>query len=312
MPQSPKARYRLFLVLAGVLIAASCTHSYHSPNERYVMVAANVQLPYWKEAIAGFMDAGHVMGVKVEVDGTDSYDPQAELDDFNKAVASNPSGILVSPAQAKLFTDAINSAVAKGMPVITIDSDDPDSRRNLFVGTDNERAGAVCGKHLADILHGKGRIVIITIPGQLNLDERLQGVKQVLAGYPNIKVEDTINDQGRTETADDAISKMIAAKKPIDGILCLEASGGPGAAEVLHRLSLADKIKIVAFDKNPETLDWIARGVITGTVAQKPYTMSYYGLTFLDDLHHNAVRQFADWRTAPISPLPQSVDTGTA
>ncbi|MDE3179142.1 MAG: substrate-binding domain-containing protein, partial [Acidobacteriota bacterium] len=126
------------------------------------------------------------------------------------------------------------------------------------------------------------------------------------------KVEDTINDQGRTETADDAISKMIAAKKPIDGILCLEASGGPGAAEVLHRLSLADKIKIVAFDKNPETLDWIARGVITGTVAQKPYTMSYYGLTFLDDLHHNAVRQFADWRTAPISPLPQSVDTGTA
>jgi hypothetical protein len=39
--------------------------------------------------------------------------------------------------------------------------------------------------------------------------------------------------------------------------------------------------------------------------------MSYYGLKFLDDLHHNAVHQFKDWRTAPAPPVPASVDTGT-
>ena len=39
--------------------------------------------------------------------------------------------------------------------------------------------------------------------------------------------------------------------------------------------------------------------------------MSYYGLRFLDDLHHNLVHEFKDWRTAPISPLPALVDTGT-
>jgi ribose transport system substrate-binding protein len=65
-------------------------------------------------------------------------------------------------------------------------------------------------------------------------------------------------------------------------------------------------------DKNPETLDFIAQGTISATVAQKPYTMSYYGLKFLDDLHHNIVHEFKDWRTAPASPLPSRVDTGTA
>ena len=30
------------------------------------------------------------------------------------------------------------------------------------------------------------------------------------------------------------------------------------------------------------------------------------------DLHHNAVHEFKDWRTAPASPLPAWVDTGTA
>jgi hypothetical protein len=40
--------------------------------------------------------------------------------------------------------------------------------------------------------------------------------------------------------------------------------------------------------------------------------MSYYGLKFLDDLHHNAVHQYKDWHTALAPPLPTLVDTGTA
>jgi ribose transport system substrate-binding protein len=72
------------------------------------------------------------------------------------------------------------------------------------------------------------------------------------------------------------------------------------------------KIAIVAFDKDPETLEWIERGVITATVTQKPYVMAYYGVRFADDLHHNAVHDFKDWRTAPTPPLPTWVDTGTA
>jgi len=68
----------------------------------------------------------------------------------------------------------------------------------------------------------------------------------------------------------------------------------------------------VAMDKTPETLVFIAEGVIAATVSQKPYTMAFYGLRFLDDLHHNIVHEFKDWQTAPVPPLPTRVDTGTA
>jgi len=47
-------------------------------------------------------------------------------------------------------------------------------------------------------------------------------------------------------------------------------------------------------------------------VVQKPYVMAFYGVRFLDDLHHNAVHEFKDWATAPTAPLPTFVDTGTA
>jgi len=112
--------------------------------------------------------------------------------------------------------------------------------------------------------------------------------------------------------ADDAVKELIKKKQKIDGIVGLEASGGQGAADALHLLDLTGKIKIVAFDKEPATLDAIERGWITATIAQKPYVMAFYGVRFLDDLHHNAVHEYKDWATAPAGPLPTFVDTGTA
>jgi len=165
---------------------------------------------------------------------------------------------------------------------------------------------------LAEMIRGEGQVVLITIPGQFNLEERLRGVNEVLKKYPDIKIFKTVDDKGDPRIANDQIASLLEAKQKIDGILCLEASGGPGAAEALHRLNLDGKIPIVAMDRNPETLDWISRGVISATIAQKSYTMAYYGLKFLDDLHHNIVHEFKDWRTAPTSPMPTRVDTGTA
>jgi len=227
-------------------------------------------------------------------------------------VGKNPSGILVSPAREVLFKDAIDAAVKAGIPVICVDSDAPESHRILFIGTDNLQAGRESGRRMAELLHGDGRVVLITIPGQENLDERVRGVNEAFAKSPGIKITQTLDDKGDPRSANDQISALLDNKEKIDGILCVEASGGPGAAEVLHRLNLGGKIPIVAMDKNPETLDFIQEGVVSATIGQKPYTMAFYGLRFLDDLHHNIVHEFKDWRTAPASPLPARVDTGTS
>jgi len=127
-----------------------------------------------------------------------------------------------------------------------------------------------------------------------------------------MKLTKILDDKGDWRNAFDQISDLILKKEKIDGILCLEASGGSGAADALNRFDMSGKLPIVAFDKDPKTLDLIEKGAISSTIAQKPYVMSYYGLKFLDDLHHNAVKEFKDWRTAPASPLPSGVDTGTA
>jgi ribose transport system substrate-binding protein len=301
----------ILVVVVGASLAA-CQEDYHQKDEQFYLISANVNVPYWQEAQAGLTDAAKNMGVKAEMDGPAAMSPKDELDSFNKAVALHPAGILVSVSSPDLFNGPIAAAVQSGIPVICLDSDAPDSKRVMFVGTDNFRAGQESGKRMSDILKGQGQIVIIAIAGQLNQDERVRGVMDALKKAPGIKVVSTIDDKGDPRQAYDGISALLAKKQKIDGIIALEASGGSGAADTLHREDLTGKIAIVAFDKDPETLDWIDKGAINATVVQKPYIMSYYGLKFLDDLHHNVVHEYKDWRTAPSAPLPAWVDTGTA
>lgn len=295
----------------ATMALVSCGKAPHQ-DEHYILVTNNKTLPYWQEANAGFADAVRQLGfgVKAEMVGPDSFSPNDELTAFTQAVAARPSGILISPANARLFQDPINSAVQQGVPVICIDSDAPDSQRLMFIGTDNFRAGQQSGTRMAQALHGEGSVIIITVPGQYNLDERMRGVKDAFSHDPKIHVEQVLDDQGDPRKANDQISSLVGKKAKMDGILCLEASGGPGAGEALHRLNLDGKITIVAMDKDPETLDFIAGGTILASIAQKPYTMAFYGLQSLDDLHHNVVHEFANWRTAPASPLPSLMDTG--
>ena len=309
------SKLTMWLLVFATAALAGCQESYHEKEERYVLIAANINLPYWQEADAGLRDVAKEMGlgVKAEMDGPTSYDPKAEVDAFEKAVSSHPAGILVSVANPEMFQAPIAAAIASGIPVICLDSDAPDSKRVMFIGTDNFRAGQESAKRIADILKGHGDILLVTIPGQLNLEERVRGANEALNKYPGIKIVQTIDDKGNSNNAFDGVNAILSAKKQkIDGILCLEASGGAGAASALHRVDMTGKIAIVSFDKDPETLDWVDRGGINATVVQKPYVMAYYGVKFLDDLHHNAVHEFKDWRNAPASPLPAWVDTGTA
>ncbi len=297
------------LIFVGVLIAA-CEKPYHEENERYVFVAANINLPYWQEAEAGFLDAAKELGVKSELSGPTTYDPSAEIGMFRRVVEEHPTGICLSAARPELFQEEIDKAVAQGIPVICVDADVPDSKRLLYIGTDNFKAGRESLKRIAALVP-KGSIVVVTITGQHNLDDRVAGVADALANFPALKLTKILDDKGDSRSAFDQVSELIQKKEKIDGVICLEASGGSGAAGAVHRFNMEGKLPIVAFDNDPETLDWIDRGVITATITQKPYVMSYYGLKFLDDLHHNAVHQFKDWRTAPAAPMPTSVDTGT-
>ncbi len=299
------------LLALGVGFISGCER--HSNKEVFYLVTANAALPYWQTAASGFNHAAAQYKVTVKVVGPDNYDPQAELAELTKAVAAKPAGILISVADANVLQPEIDAAINAGIPVITVDSDAAGSRRLYFIGTNNEEAGTLGGKRLIEKMNGKGNIMVFTIAGQPNTEERLRGLKDTLASKPEMKIVDVIDIKGDSRVAFDKVQEVIPQTGPkrVDGFICLESASGKLVSDAIKRANATDRV-LVAFDVSQDTLDGIKGGTIDATIAQKPYTMGVVGLKALDEIFHNPSKPLGkDYSVDSFSPYPVFVDTGT-
>jgi len=283
----------------------------HQTTEKYYLVCANPKIPYWQEAAAGFLAAARELRVQAEVVGPETYDAQAEREELRRIMSKKPAGVLVSAGNAELLTPEINAAVEAGTPVVTIDADAPQSKRLFFVGTNNYEAGQMGGRLLIKLLNGKGTVVFFTIAGQKNLEDRLDGYRAALEAAPGIKVAAVQDMKGNSSLAFDLAKEYVDKKNLPDAFVALESLSGAEIADVLDRARIDGKV-IVAMDAAQNTLEWIEKGKIAATIAQKPYTMGYYGLEALADIVlRKPASLTADFRNDPRSPLPVFIDTGT-
>src|ERR1700736_4853488 len=310
MPLSRRL-YSLLCLAALVVPLINCG-SAHDSDEHYIFVAANVQVPYWQAAAAGFSKAGEQMKVQSSFVGPNTYDPKAEREALQEAVQKKPTGILLAVTDPALLKDDTDKAIAAGIPVITLDSDAPGSKRLFFIGTNNYEAGLTGGQRLAQELRGKGNVVVFTMPEQRNMQDRLRGYRDALERQSGVKVTRVVDIQGDPRIAFDTTTQIVGKERDkVDAFVCLEAQSGKEVAGVLNSYHVTGKV-VMAMDTDPETLDWIQKGMIAGTIAQKPYTMAFVGLQMLDNLyHHKPASLDADWSKDTFAPIPTFVDTGS-
>jgi ribose transport system substrate-binding protein len=295
-----------------LLLVMSCGR--HSTSEVFYLVAANLSLPYWKTAVAGFNQAAARYKVTAKVAGPDSYDPQDELQELKQAIAAKPAGILISVADEALLKPGIDQAVSAGIPVITIDSDAPSSTRLFFIGTNNLAAGHLGAQRIVEKLGGRGNVVFYTMPGQPNLDERLKGYKDVFALHPDLKIAEVVDIKGDARNAFDSAQQFLSQTGPakVSAFVCLEASAGKVVADAVRRQKATDRV-VVAMDVEQDTLAEIKDGTIEATISQKPFTMGFVGLKELDEIFHNKPKSLSkDYSVDAFAEYPYFIDTGTA
>lgn len=302
----------LSVALAAVLLSWSCAPSAHDSNERYVLVTANTRIPYWQAAFEGLRHAASEMKVRVDVVGPPKYDPKVEKETLENVIHDKPSGILISAADPTLLTDDINSALQQGIPVVTIDSDAPASKRLFFIGSDNYNTGKLGGRLLVKLLDGKGNVVMFTYPRQNNLTERQEGYQSIFSDYPNIGVTQAVDIAGDPAIAYTTAKQLLTSKAKVDAFVCLEAIACPVVGDAVNETNMTGKVTIMAMDTDQRTLQWIKDNLVAATIAQKPYTMAYLGVKLLDDVHHHMPKSLlANFTQDPWAPYPTFVDTGT-
>src|SRR5271168_3630509 len=304
MKMREKQMFLAALAMALSMIVGGCER--HQKSEHYFLIATNINLSYWQSAHEAFSRAAALYGVTEDMRGPDTFTPAVEVDEFRAAVARKPAGILVSVSDPSLMGPEINKAMAAGIPVITMDSDAPDSQRLYFIGTNNLEAGRLGGQRVAAELNGKGNVVFFTMPGQPNLEESLKGYKDVFSNYPGIKIVEVFDMKGQSTAAMDKAQEYLARTGPakISAYISLESSSGKEVGEAFKRSKPVGSI-LIAMDVDQATLELVKDGTIQATISQKPFTMAFLGLKALDDIHHYPLHPLArDYALDASSPIP--------
>jgi ribose transport system substrate-binding protein len=252
---------------------------------------------------------GEALGVQTEYVGPADYDMNAMVAAFEQVLAKEPDGLVIVGFEPSLDS-IVDKAIDMGVPVVTVDADLPTSKRIAFVGTGNFNAGMTGAKKMVDLIGGKGKVALMTKPGQSNLEERVAGYKHVLAQYPDIELVQIADMQSDHVIAAQAASALLQKYPDLAAIGCMEVSGGAGAATAVREAGKAGKVKIITMDRSNEVLESIEEGIISASIAQQTALMPYYAVMILYQLNNQDIPITNDNAAAGVLGIPEVVDTG--
>ncbi|MBK7834111.1 MAG: substrate-binding domain-containing protein [Gemmatimonadetes bacterium] len=234
------------------------------------------------EAAAAELSKEHGVTVKIDWLTPPNEDGAVQSQRISEAVNSGANAILLSASDAAKVTGAVNEAVDRGVPVMTFDSDVPNSKRFSFYGGDDVKMGTQVMEELATQMGGKGKIAIIAgNQNAPNLQNRVKGVRETAAKYPGITIVDAFY---HAETPQDAAAEVLRMKNAypeVNGIVMI------GGWALFTRTLLTDldpaKIKIVSVDGLPAQLAYVESGLAPVLFAQPTYSWGYVSVKTIFD-----------------------------
>ena len=213
---------------------------------------------------------------RIPADGT-AAEQQRIIDDL---LANGVEGIAISPVDPKNQTGMLNNVAGKTL-VVTQDSDAPDSNRTCYIGTDNVAAGRQAGQLVKEALPQGGKIMIfVGVLDASNAQQRYQGLKEALVGS-NITIIDVRTDNTDRVRAKSNAADTLVNNPDIAGMVGLWSYNGPAILAAVKEANKVDKVKIVAFDEEDETLSGVRDGAIYATVVQQPFEFGYRSMELM-------------------------------
>ena len=234
------------------------------------------------EAAAKELSARHGLRIEVAWLTPPQEDGQVQAQRIAQAVNEGADAILLSCSDAGKVTGAVDDAVARGVPVMTFDSDAPQSKRFAYYGVDDFKAGQALMKELAQQLGGKGRVAILAgNQNAPNLQSRVRGVTDEAARHPGLSILGTFP---HLETPQDAAAEVIRVNNAYPEIEGWAFIGGwPLFTPTLLDAIDPRKIKIAAIDALPVELPYVEKGIAPVLLAQPTYKWGEVGVTTLVD-----------------------------
>jgi ribose transport system substrate-binding protein len=227
----------------------------------------------------GAQDEAKKLGVSLDFQGPDKFDPSLQTPVVNAVAAKKPDAVLVAPTDTKAMFAPINQLKQNGSKIVLVDTtlDDP-SIAESQIASDNLAGGKAAADTLAKLIGGKGKVFVNNVnPGISTTDLRAKGFEDEAKklGLTYIGVQYNNDDPAKAASI---VNGVLAKNPDLKGIFATNLFGAEGSATALRQSGKQGKVKIVGFDAGPKQVKDLQDGIVQGLIAQKPATIGSDGV----------------------------------
>lgn len=266
---------------------------------------------FWKSIHAGAVKAqNELQGVEIRWQGPLKEDDRvSQLNVVENFINVGVDGIVLAPLDDKALVKPVREAKDAGIEVVIMDSGlaaEPGTTYAGFVATDNYAGGRKAGERLGEVLHGKGKVLMMRYQvGSASTEKREQGFLDVIKEkFPGIEIVSSNQYGGATsETSQNKAESLLQRFDELDGIYTPNESTTFGMLRALEESGQAGKVKFVGFDSSEKLIQAMRDDKIQGLVLQDPLNMGYLAVkTMVAHLRDEEIKTRIDTGSAMATP----------
>lgn len=179
-------------------------------------------------------------------------------------------GLALSPYNDKRVTDLIAECHEANIPVVTLNTDIPTSKRMAYVGSNYYHAGETAGGLMRLLTHGEVNIGIVTgSPHVLCHTERIAGFTARISGLTRLKIIKIVDNYDDDIISYDLTTRLLTEYPQINALF-FAAAGVYGGCRAVTALGREHDLTILTYDDIPTTKNYIDNLVISATICQQP------------------------------------------
>jgi LacI family transcriptional regulator len=278
-------------------IAESLRYTPNSLGKALVLKKQNIKLgfilepvnnPYFAELKRGVeqcvVELEHY-GISSYIFVMNSVEEGEQLHLMDKLCELGVSGIALNAINSKAVREKIDGFVDQGIRVVTCNTDTTASKRDCFIGFENELSGRLAAELLAKFTGERGKFIVEVgfsfLQAHMN---RLKGFTDKIAlSYPGITVARVMESREDDHALMKNTLDALEADPDINGIY-LTSFGINSIVNTIKLKKPENNIKIICHDLMPPTADLIREGLVSATICQNPVKHGYMAMKILSEL----------------------------
>jgi simple sugar transport system substrate-binding protein/ribose transport system substrate-binding protein len=252
--------------------------SYHDPSLAFAVPIRQ-----------GMERAAAELGVDAQLIGPAGGDAAAQVAELQTLITQRQiHGLAVSSASNDALKPVIAQAYDAGIPIISFNTNNPESKQMGFVGQDLVASGEALARELLGVLKGAtGKVVVVSVDSGAGWsNDRFSGFKKGVEGA-GLEIVGPVNTGNEPSAAYNTIESTMAAQKDAIALVSLDCCSFTAGAKWLQQSGNAGKIHSVGFDVQPQTVEYIKSGTVDLTISQAPSEQGYQAVKLLTEFLRN-------------------------